>query len=232
MDSITNLANHDINDDYDEDFFMLDTINASERSQSKDGYDDDKKLGETDQRIGDYTWRHSLPSGYNLCPHVSSRSNVFRNDNKNDGDDELSERGESRGYVDNDDGADKSMLGYAHNKNDSDDELSERGESSVHSGYIDNRDDSDGESRSSDSEDYTWHSEDYTRRHLLPRGYNLHPQVSSRSNVLRNDNKNDSDDESIDRGESSGCVDNDYGADESALLPSGACPIFKKMIQV
>jgi hypothetical protein len=156
VDSITNLANHDINDDYDEDFFILDTINASERSQSKDGYDDDK-LGETDQRIGDYTRWHLLPSGYNLCPHVSSRLNVFRNDNRNDGDDELSERGESSGYVNNDDGADESMLGYIHNKNDSDDKLSERGDSSVHSGYIkNNRDDSDGESRSSDSEDYTW----------------------------------------------------------------------------
>ena len=91
LDLITNLANHNINNDYDEDFFILDTINASERSQSKDGYDDDK-LGETDQCIGDYTRRHLLPSGYNLRPHVSSRSNVFRNDNKNDSDDELSER--------------------------------------------------------------------------------------------------------------------------------------------
>ena len=194
MDSKTNLANHDINDDYDEDFFMLDTINGC----------DDNKLGETDQHIGDYTRRHSLPSGYNLHPNVSSRSNVFRNDNKNDSDDELSERGESSGYVNNNDGADESMLGYIHNKNDSDDELSERGESSVHSGYINNRDDSDGESRSSDSEDYTRRSEDYTRRHSLPSGYNLHPHVSSRSNVLRNNNKNDSDDKSIDWGESSG----------------------------
>ena len=54
MDSITNLANHDINDDYDEDFSMLDTINASERSQSTDGYDDDK-FSEMDQCIGYYT---------------------------------------------------------------------------------------------------------------------------------------------------------------------------------
>ena len=76
VDSITNLANHDINDDYDEDFFMLDTINASERSQSKDGYDDDK-LGETDQRIGDYTRRHSLPSGYNLRPLMSAQGRMF-----------------------------------------------------------------------------------------------------------------------------------------------------------
>jgi hypothetical protein len=39
-------------------------------------------------------------------------------DNKNDGDDESSERGESSGYVNNDDGADESMLGYINNKND------------------------------------------------------------------------------------------------------------------
>ena len=109
MDSKTNLANHNINDDYDEDFSMLDTINASERSQSKDGYDDNK-LGETDQCIGDYTRRHSLPSGYNLRPHVSSRSNVPRNDNKNDSNDESIDRGEPSGCVDNDYGADESAL--------------------------------------------------------------------------------------------------------------------------
>jgi hypothetical protein len=139
------LANHHVNDDYDaEDYSMLgSTISSSEKSESKDddfmfgsinndNHDEDK-FSEMDQCFGDYTRRHSLRSGYNLRPHVSSRSNVFWNewdadgadkfmlgyiDNKNDGDDELSERVESSGYVDNDDGADKSVLGYIENKND------------------------------------------------------------------------------------------------------------------
>jgi hypothetical protein len=70
--------NHDVNDDYDEDYFMLDTINASERNESKDdnfmfhsidnNNCDEDKFSEMDQYIGDYTRWHSLCSGYNLRP--------------------------------------------------------------------------------------------------------------------------------------------------------------------